>query len=66
MGIKQVKWRDSNLYITQTDGKNLEVSILESVGYVVEDDEDKIVLAGDLIDNEYRRVIVIPKENIII
>ena len=65
MKIKSVKWRDSNLYITQTDGEDLNVAILESVGYVVEDTKDKLVLAGDLVDGEYRRVIVIPRENIL-
>jgi len=64
--IKTVKWRDSNLYITQTNGDDLEVSIIESTGYLIQETEDRIVLAGDLVNGEYRRVLVIPKENILV
>lgn len=64
--IKRIKWRDSNMFITQearnTDWK---VAVIESVGFVIREDKDNIVLAGDLLDEDVRRVIVIPKENII-
>ena len=63
--IKQIKWRDSQLYITQEPMQDFEVSIIKSIGYVIQEDKTKVVLAGELIGEEFRRVIVIPKENII-
>jgi len=66
MKHKIVKWRDSRLYITQVSKEDIEdVCIITSCGFVIEEDEKKIVLAGDLVDDEYRRVIIIPKENIV-
>jgi len=65
--LKQIKWRDSKMYITQQSKDDLfEVATICSVGYVVQEDKTKIVLAGDVLDDgEIRRIIVIPKENII-
>lgn len=60
-----IKWRDSNLYITQTSKEDLEVATIESTGFVIEETEDRLILAGDLVNGEYRRVLVIPRENII-
>ena len=65
MKIKKVKWRDSRIYIPQIPEIDYDVSIVETVGFVIKEDKDKIVLAGDLIEDEFRRVIVIPRENII-
>ena len=65
MKIKKVKWRDSKLYITQVGDEDFTPCIIESVGFVLEEDKNKIVLVGDLVDDEYRRVIVIPRENIL-
>lgn len=66
MKTKTVKWRDSRIYITQIAKEDIEdVCIIESTGFLIEEDDTKIVLAGDTVDDEYRRVIVIPKENII-
>jgi superfamily I DNA and RNA helicase len=65
MKIKSIKWRDSKMYITQCEMQDFTPEIIESVGYVIQEDKTKIVLAGDLINSEFRRVIVIPKENII-
>jgi len=66
MKIKHVKWRDSRIYIQQQPPQEYwSVCVIESVGYLIEEDKEKIVLAGDLIDGEYRRVLVIPKENIV-
>lgn len=54
------------MYITQISKKDIDdVCIIESTGFLIEEDNTKIILAGDIIDDEYRRVIVIPKENII-
>ena len=66
MKTKTIKWRDSRMYINQCErDSEWEVCIITSVGYVIEDNKDFIVLAGDLVDDEVRRVIVIPKENIV-
>jgi hypothetical protein len=66
MQIKRIKWRDSRMYITQCPkDEDWEVSEITSVGFVIYEDKNKIVLAGDLLDEDIRRAIVIPKENII-
>ena len=66
MKILKVKWRDSKMYITQCSREDeFEVCEIISIGVLVEENKDKIVLAGDLVDDDIRRVIVIPKENII-
>lgn len=63
-----VKWRDSRLYITQEAGDSeWEACTIISTGFVIEENESVLVLAGDLVDGgDVRRVIVIPKENIIL
>jgi len=63
--VKKIKWRDSRMYMVQEPQQDFEVCVIESVGFVIQEDKTKIVLAGDLVDGEFRRVIVIPKENII-
>ena len=65
--LRQIKWRDSRLHITQTYKEDFfEVAIIRSVGFFIREDKDSIVLAGDVLDDgEIRRVIIIPKENII-
>jgi len=64
--VKVIKWRDSQMHITQEpQDTRWEVAIITSVGFVIADDAEKIVLAGDLLGDDARRVIVIPKENII-
>lgn len=61
-----VKWRDSRLYLTQISQDDLtDVAIIESIGFLVEEKEDSYVIAGDLLDEDMRRVIVIPRENIV-
>lgn len=66
LDIVAVLWRDSTLYIQQeSHGEHYEISIIESVGLLIEEQEDKIVLAGDYLKDGLRRVIVIPKENIV-
>jgi hypothetical protein len=66
MKIKRIKWRDSAMHITQ-EPKDADwtVCVIESVGFVIYEDDEKIVLAGDLVDDDVRRAIVIPKENIV-
>ena len=63
-----IRWRDSRIYLTQCHkDDSFDVSTIISCGYVIEEDKKKIVLAGDVVDEsgDIRRVIVIPKENII-
>jgi len=64
--IISVDWRDSNMYIEQCN-KDDDFQILEitSIGRLIYTDSTKIVIAGDVIGDDVRRVIVIPKENII-
>lgn len=65
--LKSIKWRDSRMYITQCNKDDkFDVSVIISCGFVVKEDKKSIVLAGDVIDDgDIRRVIIIPKENII-
>lgn len=54
------------MYITQCDiDSDFKVCVITSTGFVIEETDEHIVLAGDLIDDDARRVIVIPKENIV-
>ena len=61
-----VKWRDSRMYITQEDSDtNWEICVIESCGFLIEEGDGYVVLAGDLVDSDVRRTLVIPTENII-
>lgn len=55
------------MYLTQCSKEDVfEVATIISTGYVVSENKRQIVLAGDVLENgDVRRVIVIPKENII-
>ena len=63
----RVKWRDSCiLHDQQFIDADFSVAIMESVGFLLQEDDTKIVLAGELLESGYaRRIIVIPKENIV-
>lgn len=64
--IVSVKWRDSTMYITQVpDDEPFDITIITSIGKLVQCDAVKVVLAGDILGDDYRRVITIPVENII-
>lgn len=64
--IKKVVWRDSSMYIQQEPiDTEWDVKLLTSIGFVIQEDKKQITLAGDLLDEDCRRVIVIPKENIV-
>jgi hypothetical protein len=66
MKVRRIKWRDSRMYIAQHDRDlDYEVCVIESVGFVIEENKDYVVLAGDLVDDEVRRTIVIPRENFV-
>jgi len=58
-------WSDSRLYITQIDINDLDdYAEIESIGFCIQDRSGSITLAGDKVDKEFRRVLVIPKANI--
>jgi hypothetical protein len=66
MKITRVRWRDSRMYITQESrDADFDVTVIENIGFVLEESRDHIVLAGNLVDGDVRRVIVIPRENIL-
>jgi len=67
MKIKKVKWRDSQIYSYEEKiNEKRSVAIIESVGFVIEDTKDYIILTRDYLNEEtVRGTIVIPKENII-
>ena len=64
--IVEITWRDSNRYDNQ-EGRDysFEVSIIKSIGELIYKDEDKVVIARDIIGDDVRGTIVIPTENII-
>lgn len=64
--IVKITWRDSHRYMYQMeDTLDCEVTIIESVGFLTYKDKNKVIIAQDLIDEDLRGVLVIPKENII-
>jgi hypothetical protein len=67
--IRLVTWRDSNRYIGQVAAdQKFDIEVIATVGWLIKEDEFKIVLAQDNFQNieanDFRGVIVIPKENI--
>ena len=60
----KVIWRDSNLWNEQTDESSFYVENITSIGFVIQKNDDRIVLARDKIGTEWRGVLAIPKENI--
>jgi hypothetical protein len=66
MEIKTVVWRDSNMYLTQcSKDDDFDIETITSIGFVVKETDALICLAGDALGNDVRRVICIPKENIV-
>ena len=62
-----VTWRDSNIYSQQGVADGTKVAIIKTSGFLVSQDKDCVKIARDKIEelNEWRALIVIPKENII-
>lgn len=60
-----ILWRDSTIINEQTN-EVPEVTILETVGHLIEESGDRVTIARDKIGLEYRGVISIPKENILL
>lgn len=63
----RVKWRDSMILHDQQEvDADFDVAIMDSIGFLLKEDDTKLVLAGELLENATaRRIIVIPKENLI-
>ncbi len=54
------------MYILQCErDADFGYAIIESIGFLIHEDTKKYVIAGDLVDQDVRRAIVIPKENVI-
>ena len=68
--IVLITWRDSNRYIDQCHKDDeFEVVVITTVGFLLSETDTQIVLAQDSMSGsapeDYRGIIVIPKENII-
>lgn len=64
--IYKITWRDSQIINEQgANNYNFQVAIIESVGFLLKEDSDKIVITRDLMDeDESRGVLIIPLEAI--
>jgi hypothetical protein len=61
----EVTWRDSQIYVSQVGISEIfEVCTLTSVGYLVSKNTKQVVLARDVVNDDVRGVLVIPRENI--
>ena len=66
MKIIKITWRDSAIYNSQGDADYpYQVSVFESVGFLLKENKDSTVIARDMIRDESRGVLIIPKENIL-
>jgi len=66
--LVKVYWSDSNRWDRQYDVKfDFEITRIISIGYLIQEDKEKIVIARDCfpVEKEVRGVISIPKVNII-
>lgn len=65
MKIVRVTWRDSHRYMYQMHPtEEVSVTVIESCGYLVSQNKKQIVLCQDVIGDDIRGVIVIPRENV--
>ena len=63
-----ILWRDSNQELYQRSVDDLlEVEVIKTIGWLIQEDEDSIVIARDLLNDnkDCRGMITIPKENIL-
>jgi hypothetical protein len=59
-------WRDSRMYVTQISPDELpDICVMKTCGYFCGYTELGVIIARDLVDDDYRGVLVIPKENIV-
>lgn len=66
--VVSVTWRDSRMYVTQMGRAEVEgVCVIVSAGILIEKSKDRVVIARDDLqhDDEWRGVLVIPRENIV-
>ena len=64
--IISVDWRDSTLYITQCNkDDDFEITTITSIGKLIDCTDTMLVIAGDILGDDLRRVITIPLENVI-
>lgn len=64
--LVEIEWRDSHRYTYQMgQDEPVEVAIMRSVGYLISQTKDKVVIAQDLIGDDMRGIEVICRENII-
>lgn len=65
MKIAQITWSDSNRYQEQIEKDYFfDLVTITSVGIVITEDEDVIVITQDIIGDDVRGVLVIAKQNI--
>lgn len=61
-----ITWRDSRRYTYQmTSDEENSICIITSVGFLVKKEKDRYVICQDLIDDDFRGVMTIPRENVI-
>ena len=65
--LLHIKWRDSRIYIEPAErDDDFSISEMQTVGFLIIEDDKQIVIARDVHDeSDCRGIIVIPKENII-
>ena len=62
--VYKVTWTDSNMIHEQTDVVP-EVATIETSGFLISDDDKETIIARDIINDEYRSIIAIPKKCVI-
>lgn len=68
MKITEIKWWDSQMYLYQQSlGDTFEPITITSVGYLLANDSkhESYTLVGDWLGTDGRRILTIPKENVI-
>lgn len=64
--VVKIKWRDSQRYTLQMERiDDFSICEIVTVGWLIEKRKDGYLLSQDLIDDDIRGIIIIPKENII-
>lgn len=66
MKILKIKWRDSAMFHEQDSIEGgFTISEFESIGFLIYEDKKIVVIARDLIRNDYRSALAILKETIV-
>lgn len=62
----EIHWRDSHRYMYQMErNEPVEVAIMKTVGWLVRETENEIVIAQDILGEDMRGVEVICAENVL-